>query len=149
MNGFRHILVPTDFGASSALAGDAAAVIAHKFGATMTLLHVYEPPVAYDTGFHYPMPPISDFLSMLAKTLEDELDRLKAQCPSAQSTLEMGTPWERILTTAKECSADLIIMGTHGRRGLSRVLLGSVAEKIVRLSNIPVMTFRATAEKPR
>ena len=56
-----------------------------------------------------------------------------------------GDPAERVLETARGLAADLIVMGTHGRKGLSRLVLGSVAERVVRESPVPVLTVRATA----
>jgi nucleotide-binding universal stress UspA family protein len=61
--------------------------------------------------------------------------------------LAHGEPWKQILEIAKERMADIIVMGTHGRRGLSRVFLGSVAEKVVRLSPVPVMTVPGKTDR--
>ena len=62
---------------------------------------------------------------------------------AAANLLRAGVPWEEVIGAASQVKADLIIMGTHGRRGLDRALLGSVAEKVVRMSTIPVLTVHA------
>lgn len=69
-------------------------------------------------------------------------DSMRDRFPEAKSVLRRGRPWEEILAAAADVEADLIVIGTHGRRGLSRALLGSVAEKVVRVSPVPVMTVR-------
>ncbi len=82
----------------------------------------------------------------LAKAAKKELEasmtlaKTKANYSNIEPLLASGPPWEQILQVAKERGADLIVMGTHGRRGLSHALLGSVAEKVVRISPIPVLT---------
>jgi hypothetical protein len=74
------------------------------------------------------------------KELETFVGRAKERYGPVEGRLACGEPWIRILEAAESCEADLIVMGTHGRRGVSRTLLGSVAEKVLRLSSIPVLT---------
>ena len=64
------------------------------------------------------------------------------RCPSARGVLRQGVAWEQILENAKEAGADLLVIGTHGRRGVAHAFLGSVAVKVVRASPIPVLTVR-------
>jgi nucleotide-binding universal stress UspA family protein len=71
------------------------------------------------------------------------LVELKKRFPEATSVLRSGTAWEEILLAASESKTDLIVLGTHGRRGLGRLLLGSVAEKVVRMARLPVLTVHA------
>ena len=72
------------------------------------------------------------------------MSRVKAIYPNVDAKLVIGQHWERILEVTKQTGADLIVMGTHGRAGLSRVLLGSVAERVVNMSNVPVLTVSAS-----
>ncbi|HEY4117828.1 MAG TPA: universal stress protein [Byssovorax sp.] len=145
MNGFQRILVATDFGESSAAAVDMAIDLATKFDAELTVAHVYEPPVPYDSGFGYPAPMFADLGDMAAQELAKELARVKARYPRAVSMLRTGVAWEGTLAAAQQQRADLIVLGTHGRRGISRALLGSVAEKVVRLSPVAVLTVHGVA----
>lgn len=64
-----------------------------------------------------------------------------------QAVLRNGVAWEEIAAVAKESQADLIVIGTRGRRGLARALLGSVAESVIRTSDVPVLTLHAPAEE--
>jgi nucleotide-binding universal stress UspA family protein len=77
--------------------------------------------------------------------LDRALEKTRATFPRAESVLVRGDPCEGILHVARERNADLIVMGTHGRRGLSRAFLGSVAERVVRTSPTPVLTVGARA----
>jgi nucleotide-binding universal stress UspA family protein len=147
MIAFKHILVPTDFGASAAQALDFAIALAAKFGSKITLLHVsWLPPpayAAYAAGLEIPT-------AEMEQGAKRELDRLLARIKDRTSNVEgvvvTGEPWRAILEVADQRSADAIVMGTHGYRGMSRFLLGSIAEKVVRLSPIPVVTVRGTED---
>lgn len=148
MNAFQHILVPTDFGDASDRALELALDLASKFESKVTLLHAtWLPPYyysAYAEGLGWPT---NELEGQANKALDAAVTKAKARYPQVEGTLMAGEPWERILGASKERGADLIVMGTHGRRGLSHVFLGSVAEKIVRLSPIPVMTVCTEAER--
>jgi nucleotide-binding universal stress UspA family protein len=143
--GFKHILVPTDFGDAAGRAVDVAVDLAKKYSATITLLHVYELPV-------YPYPEISvlpdiDFITPIREAAQKELSKAfavvqRSGC-EARAQLSCGVVWTEILQEAEQARADLIVMGTHGRRGMVHALLGSVAEKIVRTANVPVLTVRS------
>lgn len=138
---FKHILVPTDFGDCADHALDVGVALAQQLGAKLTLLHVCELPVSayamYAQGLYFPMDSLE---AAAAKALESATARLKARYPNSDSALRSGTAVDQVLATREELGADLIIMGTHGRRGVSRMLLGSVAEKTVRLAPVPVLT---------
>lgn len=138
---FRHILVPVDFGEPSDGAVDVALTMALEFDSKVTLLHVaWMPPYyysAYAEGLAYPM----DEIETRAKAeLDKAVAKAQARYPRVEGVLLSGQPWEQILEAIRQSHADLVVMGTHGRRGLSRVFLGSVAEKIVRHSPVPVLT---------
>ncbi len=138
-----NILVPVDFGDSSRRAVELAVDLAKRFDAKLTLMHGFEvPALAYAglgmTTVDY-LVPIED---AARQCLEGELRSLKEKLPSAVGLFKRGAPWQQILLASDEVGADLIVMGTHGRQGLSHALIGSVAERVVRLSTVPVLTVR-------
>ncbi|MGE0869737.1 MAG: universal stress protein [Kofleriaceae bacterium] len=145
----RTILVATDF-SELADAGLAYAVdLASRLDATVHVLHVIPVPVMgmEEIGIAY------GAVTMEATTAEAQraLDELVARYRSAGARvgiaaprLEVGDPREVIDRVAEEINADLIVMGTHGRRGVRRMLLGSVAESVVRSAPCPVLTLRPT-----
>ena len=138
---FERILLASDFGDSSRQALDLALQIAEKFGSELILVHCWEPPnYSYAAGLYLPVDVIAPIEHAARTHLEEATIELKQRFPAATSLLRAGAPWEELLAAASEVKADLIVMGTHGRRGLERALLGSVAEKVVRLSPIPVLT---------
>ncbi len=143
MQTFKHILVPTDFDKASAEALKVAVTMARAFDAKLTLLHVWELPVYPYMDFMLNSTIISEIEEAAVKGLAEALEDLRKTMPSAESKLKMGLPHQGILDAISESGAELVIMGTHGRHGLSRVTLGSVAEKIVRLARVPVLTVHA------
>jgi len=148
MNAFKHILVPTDFSACSLGALDLAISLAATFDADLTLLHCWEVPIYPYLDYMLSSPDLITSLENAAtKRLAEELEWVKKQHPGAKSALSMGLAWQQILEVAKQLRPDLIVMGSHGRHGLDHVLLGSVAEKVVRLSEVPVLTVRAPRKK--
>ncbi len=148
MTTFKHILVPTDFSESAELALDLALELAPKFGAQITLLHAtWLPPhyyAAYAEGLAWPT---EELEGQARKEIDAVLTRAKKQYANVEKALRPGDAWQRILEAAEEGGVDLIVMGTHGRRGIARALLGSIAEKVVRLSPVPVLTVSAEAER--
>jgi len=138
MRTFHHILVPTDFGPAALAAQELALDLASGDATKITLLHVWSVPTyAYAEALSWP----TDEIESSARTeLTKELGALKARHANSEMVLLFGAPWESILATAKARGIDLIVMGTHGRRGLPRLILGSVAERVLRLSPIPVLT---------
>lgn len=142
---FKHILVPTDFGEAAQCALDVAIMLGSRFDSKLTLVHAYELPVSgYADGLYWPA---DDLMRVAQETLDAALAKAKERFPKAEAVLVYGRPWAECLEVAKSRGADLIVVGTHGRHGLSRVLLGSVAEKLVRLSPIPVMTVSGKADR--
>jgi nucleotide-binding universal stress UspA family protein len=143
--GLRHVLVATDFSEPAARATSLAITLAEKFGAKLTLLHAYTlPTYGYADGLYWP---VEDLARAAREVLDAELEKVKRRLPGAEGVVRMGLPWEQIILLAKEQNADLIVMGTHGRRGLARIALGSVAERVVRLAPVPVMTVGAGAKE--
>jgi universal stress protein A len=131
----RKILVPTDFSHSGDAALEMATAFARDAGALLLIVHAEELPSAYGAGHHpYGMPePIADRLQKVEPT--DPTVRYERR-------LIVGDPAHAILRLAKDEQVDMIVMGTHGRTGLSRMLMGSVAEAIVRGAECPVLTYR-------
>lgn len=142
MKPFQHILVPTDFEASSARALDVAIGLAQTFGAKLTLLHVWELPIYPYMEFMLNSDVISSVEDRAVKRLEEGLVEVRKRVPVAESKLKVAVPWAGIVESIEELKPDLVVMGTHGRRGLNHLVLGSVAEKVVRLSPAPVLTVR-------
>lgn len=137
----RHILVPTDLGELSEHATAAAADLASSFDAKITLLHVWSiPSPTYVEALTWP---VDNVESAARDALGQAHARLKEKHPNTDAVLTPGAAWERILETAKELGVDMIVMATHGRRGVPRWLVGSVTEKVVRASPVPVLTIPA------
>ncbi|HYQ45764.1 MAG TPA: universal stress protein [Polyangiaceae bacterium] len=141
---FQRILVASDFSESSEQALNLALSIAEKFGSELTLVHSWEAPdYSYAAGLYLPLDVIAPIERAAVARLEEAMTQLKQRFPAAKSMLRSGIAWEQVIDAATAMKADLIVMGTHGRRGLQRALLGSVAEKVVRMSRVPVLTVRA------
>jgi nucleotide-binding universal stress UspA family protein len=123
--------------------------LARQFQVPLVLTHVYGTPGPKYDGIDVTF--TSDFLRSVeaaARTaLNREAARLSGHGVTVSVVLDSGVTWERILETAKLVDAGLIVMGTHGRRGVPRAVLGSVAERVVRLSRIPVLTVRGPSDE--
>ena len=140
----KTILFPTDFSTASDAALVHAEALARQMNARLLIVHVEEPPLAYGGGeLYYGLPePNSE---RILKMLED----VKPSDPSVHFThrLTMGDPASEVVRMATDENAEMIILGTHGRTGMTRLLMGSVAEAIVRRAPCPVLVYRETAEK--
>jgi nucleotide-binding universal stress UspA family protein len=137
--GFKHVLIATDFNECSQAAVDLAVDLASRYGAALTVMHAYELHASYYPTF----PAIGEVLTSLQDAAEVELAKVLASVRErvpANGVVRCGSAWEQILAAQREQEADLIVIGSHGRKGLPRALLGSVAEKVVRLSAVPVLT---------
>jgi nucleotide-binding universal stress UspA family protein len=143
---FHKILVPTDFSAHSGEAIRIAAAMSHAMHSPLVLLAVYQPPsMPLPDGAVLPIPMDVgvDVARANSQLQEAELAATAAGAIAVSSSLRQGGAVDEILAHAKEEGIDLIVMGTHGRTGLKHVLLGSVAEKIVRHSPCAVLTVHA------
>ena len=136
----RKILFPTDFSTLSDAALTHATTLARESGATLLIVHVEEPPAAYGMGeMYYGIPDPDD--TALHEMLHDVVPTdPKVPC---EYRLLVGHPADEIVALAEKEKVDLIVMGTHGRTGLTRLLMGSVAELVVRRATCPVITFKA------
>lgn len=131
------ILLPTDFSEPSAGACQLSTELARDYNSRLVLLHVSATPIiGYGEGV---VPPNPDVLAEIAA---EQLDRLPAADPKVRTERRVveGDPTSVILNVANEVHADLIVMGTHGRTGISRLFAGSVAEQVVRKADCPVLT---------
>ena len=143
---FHRILVAVDFGKASQEALEVAIELAVANDANLTLVHTWEIPTYAYAGMAYLPTDVWSAIEQAAKDqLASTLALVQKRVPKAVSVFAGGEASQEILNAAERTSADLIVMGTHGRRGVSRVLLGSVAEKVVRLSPVPVLTVRGKA----
>lgn len=135
----KKILFPTDFSTLSDAALQYATTLARDMGAKLVIVHIEEPPAAYGAGEMYYGIPDPD-TAALTKML-DVVRPADAAVPF-EHRLVTGEPATEIVELAKEEGVDLIVMGTHGRTGLGRLLMGSVAESVVRRAPCPVFTFK-------
>jgi nucleotide-binding universal stress UspA family protein len=139
----QHILVPTDFSADADDALEYAIQLAHTLQARLTLLHVIEPLVVGSIDA-LPATFLQDLEAKITDIMASYHARVTAAGVQSDFTIVHGVPFHVIVETARTAHADLIIMGTHGRTGLRHVLLGSVAERVVRLAPCPVLVVRAS-----
>jgi nucleotide-binding universal stress UspA family protein len=154
----KTILVPTDFSESSHAALEHATVLATAFKAKIVVLHVIESIAAtmaetmrrVDTGAMLKnmsqSPQVLEVYALVRRAVEPALDKvvqdLRKAGVSASRELAEGSAYEQIVAHGRSAHADLIVMGTHGRRGVNRLFMGSVAERVVRLAPCPVLTVR-------
>lgn len=138
----KTILVPTDFGEASEAAVEYALELAKALGSEIVLMHAFEiPAVGFPDGA---LVATADMTNRVLEGAQVGLDRQVSQYEGRgvemRTVIKQGDAWRSVIAAGEELGADLIIMGTHGRRGLPRALLGSVAEKVVRTAHCPVLT---------
>jgi nucleotide-binding universal stress UspA family protein len=141
----HKILCAVDFSEPSKAALQSAADLAKRFDAKLVVLHVYHMPI-------YPLPegaimPTGAELSALFAEIDRGLEGWKRDVTQrgvreVETISADGVPWRTIVSRAQECAADLIVVGTHGHSGIKHVLLGSVAERVVRHAHCPVLAVR-------
>jgi nucleotide-binding universal stress UspA family protein len=145
----KRVLAPTDFSSHSEKAVRFACGLAERFGAELHLVHVLSEiiPAGPDPLLMPVMPPqfYQENEERAKETLQRLLDPSWGKLKATVSAVRWGSPVEAIVDYAREQNIDLIVIATHGRTGLSHVLLGSVAERIVRESPCPVLTIRDSA----
>ena len=145
-----RILVPTDFSADADAAFKYALGLARKFDAHVHLLHVVEDPLA--AGVWSSEVYTAEIAGLQVNLVRDAEQRLRGSVPDDAGTVSTevrtGPAAKQIIETAGNTQADLIVMGTRGRTGVAHVIMGSVAERVVRLAPCPVLTLRAEALHP-
>lgn len=144
---FKHILVPVDGSATSFKAVDKAVDLAKAFDGKVTVIYVIDPYpfTGVGTDFAYGQ---ATYLSAASAEANDSIraarERIEAAGVALESTVvENHTPWRGIIETANAIEADLIVMGSHGRRGLEKMVLGSVAQRVLQHADQPVLVVRA------
>src|ERR1700675_82982 len=146
-DGLARILVPTDFSAGSERAWAEARRLAARLGAELVLVHVLVETPLYSEGPFTMKQARGVFDAARArgvKTLGEWTATAAAAGLSARWVMRTGVPYKEIVGAAARERADLIVIGTRGRSGLDRALLGSVADRVVRLAPCPVVTVRDT-----
>jgi universal stress protein A len=147
MTTFKKILVPVDFSEHSDEALKIGLELARRCEASLSIVHVYEPMVyALPEGYTLASP---DQINDLFTLFEKELSKLKARALEAgvarvDTSVRQGIAAQEICAAAEGGKFDLVVMGTQGRRGLSHLLMGSVAERVLRLAPCPVLTVKAS-----
>ena len=142
----KTVLVPTDFSAASESALRYGKAMAERFGATLHIVHVMEDLLAHAWAAEVYVSSMPQLRDEIEKESRQRLGALltdgERKALRAETALLAGNPFLEIIRYAKAHDVDLIVMGTHGRGPIAHMLLGSVAEKVVRKSPCPVLTVR-------
>jgi nucleotide-binding universal stress UspA family protein len=146
---FRRMVVPTDFSVPSEEAWALARRLARAVGAEVVLAHVLVPPPIYGeqpevVGAEFKV--FDDARAWVEKELERWATDARASGLAVRTALRTGTAHEEIVDLATAERADLVVLGTHGRTGLTRALMGSVAERVIRLAPCPVLSVRKSED---
>ena len=142
---FRRVLVPTDFSPQSEAAWGLAQRLARAVGAEIVLLHVFvEAPLYSENAFAADR--VREVYASGRKWVEEQLARWAANARpdglTVKTLLRPGVAHDEIVAAARTEGADLIVIGTHGYGGVDRLLLGSVADRVIRLASCPVLAVR-------
>ena len=149
MNEIKRVVTPVDFSDNSKLIAESAGYLAGKFGASMYLVFIVQNFEDY-SGFFVPQMTLPTLEGELAESAEVKMTSFcgeiadyckKAGVTELHHKVFMGDVGEKIVEYANEIEADLIVMGTHGYKGLEKIMFGSVADKVVRSAACPVMTI--------
>ena len=143
---FKHILAPVDGSVTSITALDKAIGLAQAFGSALTVVYVIDPYPFTGVGadFSYGQ---AQYLEAATAEAHDAIRAARAAIEAAgvkvdTRVVEAHAPWRGILETATELGSDIVVMGSHGRRGLEKLVLGSVAQRVLSHAHIPVMVVR-------
>jgi nucleotide-binding universal stress UspA family protein len=146
MVAIKKILCCVDLSEFSPTVAEYAATLANKLGASVLCAYV-APSLSQYVGFHVPPSSIDSFVHEIVSGAEAAMDKfIEEYCQGApcQGRIITGYAAEEILSLAASEDFDMIVMGTHGRKGIDRILFGSVAEKVVKSAKCPVLTIRPT-----
>ena len=142
----KKILVPTDFSPPSVKALAYGRAFARLFQSSLHVLHVIEEPFVHGFTMEGYIATLPEFSAQLEVRAKEELARQLSEADrrelAAVETTRFGNPYSEIVAYAKEQDVDIIVMGTHGRGMVAQLLLGSVAERVVRMAPCPVLTVR-------
>ena len=144
----KHILVPTDLSEYADYALDYAIELAQTLQARLTLLHIIHltPLAMGDIGASGLVPYLDEMEADAQQRLQALLNRVHQEGLQGETAVVQGVPFQSIVDMAGNENVDMIVMGTHGRTGLTHALMGSVAEKVVRLAPCPVLVTRGKME---
>jgi universal stress protein A len=145
---FQRILLATDFSTTSAIVVEYALLLARTFHAELHVLHVLEVeiPQTIQGGAYLPLSYFEDLERRAPRQLEQLIGPEDRKNLKVTTVIRHGSPYLEITNYARDHKMDLVVLGTHGRGGLSHLLMGSVAEKVVRVASCPVMTIRPQQE---
>lgn len=140
----HRILVPTDFSEPAAAALKWATTLAREFESKIYLLHVVPEPYAYPWGTELSSLPLNEILAQSEEAARQRLGELAVETglpkDRVSTSAVVGTPVDQVIALVKDERIDLVVLGTHGRGPVGHFLLGSVAERVVRRSPVPVLT---------
>ena len=138
----QKFIVPTDFTVFSDHALDYAVVVAKRFHANILIMHVIEPFTYSVTDMMQVVDHYVPLKTIAQPMLENLQNRISKGGVKSSTVVTKGTPYLEIIKKARKDGADLIVMGTHGRTGAKHILMGSVAERVVRMASCPVLTLK-------
>ena len=144
----QHILTPIDFGQASDHALTMAIQLGQVLHARLTLMHVVQTPsiVGFDPGMGVAQY-MDEVTAQARQSLSQYAQRVQGAGLACEAVTEIGSPFQLIVDYAATQQVDMIVMGTHGHTGLQHMLLGSVAERVVRLATCPVLVTRGEEEE--
>jgi len=152
MLSIRRILFPTDFSEPAEYAWVYALTFAQEFGAEVHLVHVVTPPPRLTEAYAVDFDPDRTVQALTAEAsafMDEQVEGAKSRGLIFSREVRVGVDYREIIDYATKHDIDLIVMATHGRTGLAHVLLGSVAEKVVRKASCPVLTIKHPSLKVR
>jgi len=136
----KKILVPVDFSENSKKILNSAGDIAGKFSAALSVVFVVQSFDDY-SGFFVPHMPVAKFEEEMVRGAENKMESFLTGYEGIEAKVLVGDVGEEIVRHAEEMAVDMIIMGTHGYKGLEKVMFGSIAEKVVKTAPCPVLTI--------
>ncbi|RRD57376.1 universal stress protein [Comamonadaceae bacterium OH2545_COT-014] len=147
---FKHILVPVDGSATALAAVEKAAAVAKAFGSEVTAIYVIDPYPFTGVGAEFAYGQ-DQYLSAATAEANAAIGAVASQMSAAgvpvqTRVVESHSAWRGILEAAESAGADLIVMGSHGRRGLEKLVLGSVAQRVLANAKLPVLVVRGPEE---
>jgi nucleotide-binding universal stress UspA family protein len=141
MLGFNCIVIATDFGETSSRALGLAIGLAEQYRSKLVIAHCFEvPSYVYAGALQSPVDLLSPIQQAAKSQLDDVVETTRARHADTLGELRMGVVADELLDIVAKHKAGLVVVGTHGRTGVAHLVLGSVAEKIVRTSHVPVIT---------